>query len=139
MPNLLSRRFVVFVTVGFSGLGVNLGVLGLVLNGLGWPFLASQVAAVTVAMTTNFALNNWITYRDRRLHGRDILRGLGTFYVACLIGAGANLAVAETCYALGGHWALAGFLGAVAGSIWNFASTAKVTWREPAAQTRAGD
>ena len=27
-------------------------------------------------MTWNFFLNNWLTYRDRRLHGLAMLRGL---------------------------------------------------------------
>lgn len=122
-------RFVLFTAVGASGVIVHLVVLGAVHQGLGAAFAEAQVAAVVVAMTSNFALNNLITYRDRRLRGLAIVRGLLSFYAACALGAVINTALAVFVAGLGAHWALAGFAGAVAGAVWNFATTAAFTWR----------
>jgi hypothetical protein len=38
-------------------------------------------------MSWNFALNNSLTFRDRRLSGPALWRGLLSFYAACLGGA----------------------------------------------------
>ena len=45
-------------------------------------------------MTSNFFLNNLFTYRDRRLRGLALLRGLFTFYAICALGAVANVGIA---------------------------------------------
>ena len=45
-------------------------------------------------MTSNFTLNNLITYRDQRLRGWDLARGLLSFYVICSVGAVANVGIA---------------------------------------------
>ena len=47
-------------------------------------FRAAQIIATFVAMTSNFLLNNELTYRDRRLKGWAMLRG---FVLFCLIGS----------------------------------------------------
>ena len=79
-------------------------------------------------MTSNFFFNNHITYYDQRLRGSNLLRGLLSFYVACAIGALANFLVAEFLYEQGVVWLLAGFLGAVVGSVWNYGVTSTFTW-----------
>ena len=45
-------------------------------------------------MTSNFFLNNLFTYRDRRLRGLALLRGLFTFYAICALGTVANVGIA---------------------------------------------
>jgi len=45
-------------------------------------------------MTSNFILNNFLTYRDQRLKGFAILRGLLLFYLVCGVGLLANVGVA---------------------------------------------
>ena len=44
-------------------------------------------------MTSNFILNNFLTYRDQRLKGFAILRGLLLFYLVCSVGLLANVGV----------------------------------------------
>lgn len=122
-------RFVLFVMVGLSGVAVHMAVLGGLLNLAGVAFVWSQTAATIVAMTTNFALNNVFTYRDRRLRGRAFLWGLLSFYAVCAIGAVINVEVADLLYRNGVFWALAGFLGAAVGSVWNFGVSSVVTWK----------
>ena len=122
-------RFLLFVGVGALGLVVHLAVLGGLLKGPGISFPVSQTAAVVVAMTFNFIVNNVFTYRDMRLKGLGFLRGLISFYAACGLGALINLAVAVTLFDAGSTWWLAGAAGAVVGAVWNYAMTATFTWK----------
>src|SRR6516225_12035341 len=69
-------RFALFGLIGGLGLIVHLGTLWLALNLLGIEFAAAQAVATIVAMTSNFVLNNQFTYRDQRLRGLGLLRGL---------------------------------------------------------------
>ena len=43
----------------------------------------AQSLATLVAMTSNFALNNQLTFRDRRFIGGRFFIGLLLFYVSC--------------------------------------------------------
>ena len=126
---LVSIRFILFMLVGLSGLAVHLGVLGALLALSALPFALAQTAAVVVAMTSNFILNNVLTYKDRSLRGWDFLRGLMSFYGVCSVGAVANVGVATAVYAVLPYGLLAGFLGALVGALWNFVASALVTWR----------
>jgi dolichol-phosphate mannosyltransferase len=110
------------------GVLVHLAVLGALVNIMMVPFILSQGAATLVAMTQNFFINNIFTYRDRRLKGRQIIWGLGSFFIACSIGGVINLLVATALFEYGSPWWLSGFLGAVSGAVWNFATTSTVTW-----------
>ncbi|HET6518920.1 MAG TPA: glycosyltransferase family 2 protein [Geminicoccaceae bacterium] len=125
-------RFAIFVLVGFLGVFVHLAVLGLFHRGLDTGFLVAQGLATVAAMTVNFNLNNVVTYRDRRLRGFDLVRGHLSFYLVCSVGAVANLQVAQMLFDLHAPWPLAGLMGAVIGSVWNYAVSSTFTWRRRA-------
>ena len=127
---LLPARFFLFGAVGLTGVAVHLAVLWAAF-GFSGSFIASQVLATWVAMTSNFFLNNAFTYADQRLRGRAVLRGLASFYVACGIGAFINVAIGEWLYLQGVTYWLAGLAGAVVAAVWNFFTTASVTWGAP--------
>jgi len=124
---LLPARFFLFAAVGVIGLGVHLGVLWAVFTASG-HFVLSQAAATGAAMTSNFFLNNAITYGDQQLRGRAIWRGLLSFYAACGVGALVNLAVADWLYVKAAPYWLAGLAGALTAAFWNFFTTASFTW-----------
>ncbi len=125
---VVPARFILFILVGASGVLVHLAALWLIFRGFEAQFQWAQAAATVTAMTTNFTLNNSITYRDRRLHGAAFLRGLLSFYVACTIGAIINVEIAGLLFGYDVPWAFAGVLGAVVGSIWNYGVTSTFTW-----------
>lgn len=126
---LIPPRFVLFGFVGGLGLFVHLAVLWLVFRFLDESFVAGQTAATLTAMTFNYALNNELTYRDRRLRGRDWLRGLLVFVLACSIGAAANVGVAAQLYVGHTPWFLSAIAGVVVGAVWNYAVTALYVWK----------
>ena len=123
---LLPIRFVLFLMVGMTGVVVQLATVRLA---LGDGFGVAQALGVFAAMTTNFLLNNNLTWRDRRLKGRAFLRGLVSFYAVCSLGAVANVGVADWVFALVPNWVLASLAGAGIGALWNFWASLMVTWR----------
>lgn len=125
--DVVPPRFVLFGLVGGSGVVLHLLVLYATLQ---WTtFAVAQLIATVVVMTSNFFLNNIVTWRDYRLRGRAAWFGLLAFYAACSIGAFLNLRVATFAVEHGAPWYVAGFAGLVIGSIWNFAVTATTTWK----------
>jgi dolichol-phosphate mannosyltransferase len=124
----LSIRFVLFSLVGSTGLLVHLWALQQGLA-LGLAFDWAQTVAAYAAMTSNFVLNNQLTYRDRRLRGLSALKGLVTFYAVCSVGTIANVGVANWVYGSRPSWWLAGTAGALMGVVFNYAASSVLTWR----------
>lgn len=126
---LLPLRFISFALVGALGVIVHLIVLTLVLKAAGAQFEVAQIVASAIAMIFNFQLNNEITYRDQRLRGPRLWRGLPLFMVVCGIGGVANVGIAQMLYETHTTWTIAGALGAVIGVVWNYAVSATLVWR----------
>jgi dolichol-phosphate mannosyltransferase len=123
-PRLLSFAF-----VGGSGVVVHFAVLSLLYLGAGARFPLAQAVAAFAAMTSNFFFNNQLTYRDRRLRGAGLARGLASFYVVCSLGALANIGIASYAFAQRTEWAASAAAGIVVGMLWNYLATARFTWR----------
>jgi dolichol-phosphate mannosyltransferase len=124
---VLPPRALLFFRVGVSGLAVHLVMLK-VLLGFGLPFALGQFDAAFAAMTSNFLLNNAITYRDRRLAGPALVAGYLRFCALCGVGLIANVAVADLVHRLTPAWWLAGAAGALFGAVWNYVSTSLAVW-----------
>jgi dolichol-phosphate mannosyltransferase len=125
---VLPTRFVLFALIGGVGLVVHLAVLTVLLGG-GRDFTYAQVIATILAMGSNFALNNEITYRNRRYRGFGKIGGFLIFAALCGVGAIANINVASVLYARNGSWGLAGLSGALIGVVWNYAASNTFVWR----------
>jgi dolichol-phosphate mannosyltransferase len=121
-------RFIAFALVGGLGVVVHLIALTLLFKGLDVEFVASQVAATLIAMTTNFILNNIFTYRDARLTGWRWVRGWMSFMLACSFGTLANVGIAAYLFEKNAGWTLAAVAGIAIGAVWNYATTMIYTW-----------
>jgi dolichol-phosphate mannosyltransferase len=128
--NSISPRFFLFSFVGATGLLVHLVALKAVLSSTSLAFNAAQLTAAFVAMTSNFFLNNALTFRDRRLSGSAMLKGLLSFYVVCSVGTLANVGVAELIYLRDANWWRAGIAGALMAAVFNYAVSSMLTWRK---------
>jgi dolichol-phosphate mannosyltransferase len=125
-------RFVAFALVGSVGVGVHVALLALLFKGFRVDFTIAQALATLVAMTSNFALNNILTYRDMRLRGWKWLRGWVSFSLACSIGAIANVGIASYLFQSHTAWVVAALAGILVGVVWNYVVTALYTWKTPA-------
>lgn len=126
----IPARFLLFSLVGFSGLIVHFSVLWILFKALNVTFGVAQTVATFVAMTTNFLFNNTFTYRDRRKHGWAFLTSLLSFYVICSIGVVGNVGVANFFFEKNYSWLLSGLVGALVGTVWNYAASSVFTWRK---------
>jgi putative flippase GtrA len=87
-----------FSTVGAIGYVVNLTVYTALLRGAGLHYLSAATCSFVVAVTNNYLLNRWWTFRHQR--GHFALQGLRFFAVA-LLALGANLILLRVLVALG--------------------------------------
>src|SRR6202051_4152853 len=79
--DVVALRFLLFAMVGSIGLFVHFAALFIALEVFELPFPEAQACGALLAMTSNFILNNFLTYRDQRLKGFAILRGPLLFYL----------------------------------------------------------
>ncbi|MES2292774.1 MAG: glycosyltransferase family 2 protein [Pseudomonadota bacterium] len=127
--DLVDPRFLFFAIVGTIGLAVHLITLRLALEFLPDAFRGAQIIATLVAMTSNFLLNNELTYRDRRLKGVAMLRGFVLFCLIGSVGVLANVDLASWLYYERPVWWVAGAVGAIMGALWNYAMSTLFVWR----------
>lgn len=124
-------RFLSFAAIGGLGVVVHLAALSILYSLAGAGFAHAQLGATLVALFFNFAVNNYVTYFDRRLRGLQFVKGFLLFALVCSVGIVGNVSVAtmlhdrfsEVVYVLP---ALAGILVSVA---WNFGATRLFVWR----------
>jgi len=129
LGQIVPTRFMLFGTVGGAGVLVHMSVLALLYPGMTATFWKAQAIATFAAMTFNFWLNNWLTYRDKRLKRVGaVLRGWALFCAACAVGALANVALATFLELRGVGWVLAALAGIVVGAVWNYALSNRFVW-----------
>ena len=125
----VSVRFVLFSLVGTVGVVFHLLLLWIWLHAARLSFVESQALATSMVMVLNYALNNSLTYRDRRRRGGAFWTGLFSFCLACFLGMVANLAISAEAFQHGIAWPLAGITGLLFSAVWNYGVTATTTWR----------
>jgi dolichol-phosphate mannosyltransferase len=126
----LPIRFVLFAAVGAFGLLVHLTVLRILIVTAALPsFGAEQLVATLAAMSSNFVLNNEVTYRENRYRGWSALGGLLLFALVCGVGVVVNINIASWLFDFDHMWWVAGFSGALIGLVWNYAVSASFVWR----------
>jgi dolichol-phosphate mannosyltransferase len=126
---LLPLRFISFGLVGGLGILIHLAILASLRQTTGLEFEVEQAIATVFAMIFNFKLNNSITYRDQRLRGPRLWRGLLLFMLVCGVGAIANIGIANVLYESHTNWTAAGAIGALIGVVWNYAVSSTLVWR----------
>jgi dolichol-phosphate mannosyltransferase len=126
--HIIAPRLLFFLLVGGSGVALHYLILSSLFLGLGVSFTVAQLIGTVCAMTSNFFLNNLFTYRDQRLRGLKLVRGLLSFYAVCGMGALANIGIAAYAFAQNLEWALSAAAGIIVGTLWNYLATARFTW-----------
>jgi dolichol-phosphate mannosyltransferase len=84
------RRFLKFACVGGMGTGIHFGIL-YGLTSVGLIYWCSAIIAIAIAMSYNYTLNNYWTFKDTRKRGKDYFKGLGKYAVVSFIGDGMYL------------------------------------------------
>ncbi len=122
-------RFLLFSAVGVTGVAVHMTVLATLLWLYG-SFILAQSAATLTAFVSNFFVNNALTFRDKRIRGSfPLLLGLLSFGAVSLVGAIANVGVANFLFVQNYAWWTSGLCGILVGAVWNYTASSVFTWR----------
>ncbi len=121
-------RFLAFSAIGGLGVGIHFSILAACLYGLSLGFGAAQAIATALTIVANFAINNVLTYSDRRLRGWRWFSGLASFALICGFGALSNVGIAAYLFGLHTSWAVAAFAGIAVSAVWNYGVSARYTW-----------
>jgi dolichol-phosphate mannosyltransferase len=125
------RRAISFALVGVSGVLVQLTISRL-LMGFGRTFEQALPPAVVAAATSNYLINNALTFRFQRQRGLALLRGLLKFLVVASLPVLANVGVASAFYSLVSRDTLGAQLaGILVVFVWNYAASSKFVWNSP--------
>ena len=126
----LPGQFLLFALVGMSGLVVHMSMLYLLTGYAGFGFTQSQLLATIIAMTTNYLINNNLTYAHKKLRGIHFFTGLLSFCAVCSLGAIANISISTQIFQWKSSVGIAGLAGALMSSVFNYSVTKLVTWRD---------
>jgi len=128
---LLPRRAISFGLVGISGIAVQLLVTQLLMMS-GLDFGEALPFAVVAAASSNYLINNALTFRFQRLQDLALLRGLLKFLLVASLPVLANVGLASAFYSFVARdtfWAqLAGILVVF---VWNYAASSRFVWNTP--------
>jgi dolichol-phosphate mannosyltransferase len=122
-------RFLSFALIGGLGVVVHMAVLTALFRTGTVGFATGQALASAVAMVFNFFLNNALTYRDAKLRGAALVRGLLVFMLVCGVGAVANVGIAEWLFAQQRQgWIVAALAGILVAAVWNYTTSSFYAW-----------
>ena len=136
---IIPIRFILFTTVGGIGALLHLSVLLTCMQIFHKDFWVSQAIASTGAMLLNFSINNILTYSNRRLKGADFIEGVILFILICSVGAYTNVLLAQYLFQHKTAWWIAGLVGAMIGSVWNYSVSTQIVWRKKSKRKRQCD
>lgn len=124
-------RFAKFCLVGLSGVLVNVGLLWSLTEFLGLYYLISATISIESSIVSNFVLNNYFTFHDRRLPGaKTFLKRLLKFNLVSLGGLVINLGVLWTLTELFGiYYIFSNLCGILMATLWNYAANTWWTWK----------
>ena len=129
---LLPRRAISFGLVGLSGVAVQLLITQLFMALWGLGFEQALPIGVISAASSNYLINNALTFRFARLKGILLLRGLFKFLLVASLPVMANVGLASAYYSLiapNVFWAQ--LAGIIVVFVWNYAASSRFVWNTP--------
>jgi dolichol-phosphate mannosyltransferase len=129
---LLPRRAISFGLVGASGVFVQL-IVNQVLMVIGRiNFEQALPIAVVAAASSNYMINNALTFRFQRLKGMALFKGLLKFLVVASLPVLANVGVATAFHRfVSTDLITAQLAGIIVVFIWNYAASSRFVWNTP--------
>lgn len=123
-------RFLKFIGVGLSGTIVNIGVLRLVRAFTHWNPYVQLIPGIEISIITNFILNDYFTFADRRTGKTMSFFGrLLKYNLVGLTGAAINYGIAALLFNIGLDIYLADFIGILIAFLWNYFFSTTWAWK----------
>ncbi len=129
---LLPRRAISFALVGASGVIVQLITTGSLMSMLQLTFEKALPISVITAATSNYLINNALTFRSQRLKNWSLAKGLMKFLLVASLPVIANVGLATTFYNLiASNAFIAQMSGILVVFVWNYAASSRFVWNTP--------
>jgi dolichol-phosphate mannosyltransferase len=129
---VLPRRAISFGLVGISGVAIQLLINQILMMTGSLSFRQALPIAVISAASSNYLINNALTFRFQRLQGLALLKGLLKFLLVASLPVLANIGLTSAFYSFIARdtlWAqLAGILVVF---VWNYAASSRFVWNTP--------
>jgi dolichol-phosphate mannosyltransferase len=123
-------RFLKFVGVGLSGVIVNIGIQAIVTHTANWGKYVNLIPGIEISIITNFLLNDYFTFSDRRTgKTRSFFARLVKYNLTSLTGAVINYVAAAILMAIGLNPYLSNFIGIIIAFAWNYILSLVWTWK----------
>ncbi len=129
---VIPRKAISFALVGATGVVVQLMSTEVLMRLLQLRFEEALPFSVIIAATSNYLINNALTFRYQRLKNWALIKGLLKFLLVASLPVIANVGLATTFYssiARNAVWAqLSGILVVF---VWNYAASSRFVWNTP--------
>jgi dolichol-phosphate mannosyltransferase len=123
-------RFIKFIAVGLTGTLVNLGILKLVTSFTVWNDKVQLIPGIEISIITNFLLNDYFTFADRRTGKTASFFGrMAKYNLLALAGAFINWGAAALMVNAGVNIFLADFVGILIAFLWNYLFSTIWAWK----------
>jgi len=129
---LLPRRAISFALVGATGVLIQLSVTYILMGLFIFDFEKALPLAVIIAASSNYLINNLLTFRAERLSGWLLLKGLLKFLLVASLPVIANIGLATSFYqSVYQSTFLAQLAGIFVVFIWNYVASSRFVWNTP--------
>ena len=126
--SLFAKHAVQYYIVGASGVLVNLGILYLLADIAGFWYVASQVVAISVSITSNFFFNRYWTFKNSIEDQRNSVMYV-KFIIVSAIGMGIQLGITYLLVETSGFYHMYGaIIGIAIASAINYVLNRRVTF-----------
>ena len=124
-------RFIKFCLVGLSGVGVNMGLLWLLTERAGLPYLLSAAIGIETSIISNFVLNDFFTFSDRRSPTiKSTMKRLLKFNLVSIAGLAINLGtlwLLTEVFRM--YYLVSNLFGIALATLWNYGVNTYWTWK----------
>ena len=129
---LIPKRAISFALASSIGAFLQLLTTQFLMQILNLRFETSIYISVYFAATSNYLINNTLTFRSNRLHGLNLIKGLLKFMLVISLPLLANIGLATTFYNnVNNNPILAQLAGIVVVFVWHYAASSRFVWNTP--------
>ena len=126
---IFPRRAVSFALVGSTGVFIQLSTIYFLLAVTNFDFETVLPLGVIIAASSNFIINNILTFRSNKLLGKNFYTGLLKFLLVSSLPIIANVGVTNLFYSkFSTNTFFSQLVGIFVVFIWNYAASSKVVW-----------
>ncbi len=128
---IIPRQAISFGLVGFSGVFVQLFITSFLTKILLIGFYEALPIAVISAATSNFLINNQVTFRSNRLQNLNLLIGLFKFLIVASLPVIANVGITTAFYKyISADTFIAQMAGIAIVYAWNYLASSSFVWNK---------